>query len=908
MGVGDQSALEGQQGKPPALYPISRSMKPQKLTPMMQQYLLIKEAHPDAILFFRMGDFYEMFFEDAQEASKILEITLTSRNKNDAGAVPMCGVPVKAAPVYIGRLLGHGKKVAVCDQLEDPASAKGLVKRDVVRVITPGMIIESEYLDEKTENYLLALGETDGLYGIASLDLSTGRFRVTEIKGVEPAKDEILRIAPTEVLLPNADQKESGSPGFRPFQRVLENRSVTYLEDRLFDPVRGKERLTEQFKTLTLEGFGAGHLRAGLGAAGALLHYVRETQKQSVGHITRLEPYAYSDSLVIDDLSCRNLELTKNLWDGSRNGTLLHILDHTVTAMGGRCLKRWLRYPSIDFDEIAHRLDAVEEAKKEIQATRRVRELLAQVADMERLGSRVVLGHANARDLIALKRALQLLPEILNLLAVFQSALFQFQGGTSTLQALAEGLESAIVEDPPPTLHEGGIIKKGYHQDLDELIQITQEGRAYLARLEAREREATGISSLKVRYNKVFGYYIEIPKTHAPAAPAHYVRKQTLVNAERYITDELKAFELKVFTAQEKRAALEYELFEAVRVQAAAQNPQIQAVAAFLACLDVLLALAETADRNQYVRPVLNRDGRLFIEEGRHPVVEKMIAGQRFVPNTVQMDNDQQQVLIITGPNMAGKSTLLRQAALLVLMTHMGSFVPAKSALIPLTDRIFTRVGALDNLSQGQSTFMVEMQETANILHHATDQSLVILDEIGRGTSTYDGLSIAWAVAEYLHDLNEKGVKTLFATHYHELTALSETKSRIRNFNVAVKEWNEEIIFLRKLVEGGTNRSYGIQVARLAGIPGKVIEKAKEILLKIENRPGAFLEAHPPQRGRPSQLSLFFDASSPVLERLKKIDVLHMTPVEALNCLSELKEMVEEEEHGGSKTGEGTSR
>lgn len=883
-------------------------MKPQKLTPMMQQYLLIKEAHPDAILFFRMGDFYEMFFEDAKEASKILEITLTSRNKNDAGAVPMCGVPVKAAPVYIGKLLGHGKKVAVCDQLEDPASAKGLVKRDVVRVITPGMIIESEYLDEKTENYLLALGETDGLYGMASLDLSTGRFRVTEIKGAEPAKDEILRIAPTEVLLPNAAQNESDPPDFRPFQRVLENRSVTYLEDRLFDPVRGKERLTDQFKTLTLEGFGAGHLRAGLGAAGALLHYVRETQKQPVGHITRLEPYAYSDSLVIDDLSCRNLELTRNLWDGSRNGTLLHILDHTVTAMGGRCLKRWLRYPSIDFDEIAHRLDAVEEAKKEIQAARRVREYLAQVADMERLGSRVVLRHANARDLIALKHALRLLPEILNLLAVFQSALFHFQGDTSTLQALAEGIESAIVEDPPPTLHEGGIIKKGYHPDLDELIQITREGRAYLARLEAREKEATGISSLKVRYNKVFGYYIEIPKTHAPAAPAHYVRKQTLVNAERYITDELKAFELKVFTAQEKRAALEYELFEAVCVQAAAQNPQIQAVANFLARLDVLLALAETADRSHYVRPALNRDGRLFIEEGRHPVVEKMIAGQRFVPNTVQMDNDQQQVLIITGPNMAGKSTLLRQAALLVLMAHMGSFVPAQSALIPLTDRIFTRVGALDNLSQGQSTFMVEMQETANILHHATDQSLVILDEIGRGTSTYDGLSIAWAVAEYLHDLKEKGVKTLFATHYHELTALSETKSRIRNFNVAVKEWNEEIIFLRKLVEGGTNRSYGIQVARLAGIPGEVIEKAKEILLKIENRPGAFLEAHSPQRRRPSQLSLFSDTSSPVLERLKKIDVLHMTPVEALNCLSELKEMVEGEEYGGSKTGEGTSR
>jgi DNA mismatch repair protein MutS len=547
----------------------------------------------------------------------------------------------------------------------------------------------------------------------------------------------------------------------------------------------------------------------------------------------------------------------------------------------------------VDPDEITHRLDAVEEALSERPTTRDLRERLARAADLERLGSKIVLGHANARDLIALKRSIRLLPEMFQYLRPFSAAFFQPETETASLEALAAEIESAILDDPPPTLHEGGIMKRGYHPDLDELIQITREGRAYLARLETQERQATGIASLKVRYNKVFGYYIEIPKTHTPAVPAHYVRKQTLVNAERYVTDELKTFELKVFTAQEKRAALEYALFDAIRSHAASKNADIQAAAAFLARLDVLLNLAETAARNHYVRPVLTDDGRLLIEEGRHPVVEKKIAGERFVPNTIQMDNEENQLLIITGPNMAGKSTLLRQAALLVLMAHMGSFVPAQSASIPITDRIFTRVGALDNLSQGQSTFLVEMQETANILHNATHHSLVILDEIGRGISTYDGLSIAWAVAEYLHDLKGKGVKTLFATHYHELTALAESKPRIKNFNVAVKEWNEAIIFLRKLVEGGTNRSYGIQVARLAGIPPEVIEKAKAILLKIESQPGGRPVEKKSEKRTPSQLSLFSDASATVMERLKNIDVLHMTPVEALTCLNELKAAVD---------------
>jgi len=865
-------------------------MKSKNLTPMMQQYLLIKEGHPDAILFFRMGDFYEMFFEDAEVASRILEITLTSRNKNETDSVPMCGVPVKAAQVYIGKLLGHGMKVALCDQLEDPASVKGLVKRDVVRVITPGMIIENEYLDEKTENYLISLVRIDGVFGIASMDVSTGRFRVIEVESMDQARDEILRIAPAEVLLPSSAQKESGRMTFEPLQPAISNRSVTFLEDRFFDVGRGRGSLINQFQTLNLEGFGCAHLKAGIGAAGALLQYVRESQKQPIEHITRLEPYAYSDSLVIDDLSCKNLELMKNLWDGSREGTLLSIMDKTMTAMGGRLLKRWLRYPSVDISEITHRLDAVKEAKADMSATRSIRELLGHVADLERLGTKIVLGRANARDLIALKRSIRSLPGITGRLLSFRSIFFHLETDTATLNELAQKIEQAIPEDPPPTIHEGGIINKGYHPGLDELILITQEGRACLAGLESREKQATGIQSLKVRYNKVFGYYIEIPKTQTAAVPAHYVRKQTLVNAERYITDELKSFELKVLTAQEQRAALEFELFNDIRSDIALKNTHIQEVAAFLARLDVLLNLAEMADRSHYVRPIITTDGRLIIEDGRHPVVEKTIPGGRFVPNTIQMGNEEQQVLIITGPNMAGKSTLLRQAALLVLMAHMGSFIPARAASIPLTDRIFTRVGALDNLSQGKSTFMVEMQETANILNNATHDSLVILDEIGRGTSTYDGLSIAWAVAEYLHDLKGKGVKTLFATHYHELIALSECKPRIKNFNVAVKEWNEEIIFLRKLVEGGANRSYGIQVARLAGMPKEVVERAKKILLEIENRPKAFIAEKEFGKMIPAQLSLFSPPFSFVIERLKNIDVLNITPMEALAYLSELKE------------------
>jgi DNA mismatch repair protein MutS len=831
-------------------------MSPPKLTPMLKQYLSIKDEYPDAILFYRMGDFYEMFFEDAQVASRVLEITLTSRNKKDESPVPMCGVPHRAVSGYIARLIDHGYKVAVCDQIEDPATAKGLVKRDVVRVITPGMIIDDEFLDKRSNNFVLAVIHQSDLIGLAYLDISTGVFRVTESDDFAAIVDESLRIAPSEILLPESSKTD---PQMAAIRGALADLSITHFEDREFEYKRCYNRLTEQFKTISLEGFGCETLSAGVRAAGALVFYVRETQKQKIKHLTHVETYAF------------------------RRGTLVGILDHTQTAMGARLFKLWLRYPLIDIPEIKARHLAVAEAKNIIQVRHDIRECLKSVYDLERVGSKIVMGHANARDLIALKRSLLMLPQIQKLLLELHSELFQWNENLNPLYELAEMLEKAIREDAPPTIGEGGIIKQGYHKDLDELVKISQDGKGWLANLEVQEREATGINTLKVRYNKVFGYYIEVPKSRSSDVPANYVRKQTLVNAERYITDALKSFETKVLNAEDQRAVLELEIFNEIRQGVVKNYKNIQSVASFLARLDCLLNLAEIADQNDYCQPDMTTDGHINIKDGRHPVVEKMITAERFVPNTVSMDNDKNQILIITGPNMAGKSTVLRQMALLVIMAQIGSFIPAKMASISVVDRIFTRVGALDNLSHGQSTFMVEMQETANILNNASEHSLVIMDEIGRGTSTYDGLSIAWAVAEYLHDLHKKGVKTLFATHYHELTDLAQQKPRVKNYNIAVKEWNDEIIFLRKLVEGGTNRSYGIQVARLAGIPDHVIRRAKKILYSIENEE--------PDLTNASKKEHFF------VEKLSKLDISKMTPLEALNYLNELRQKAKDITH-----------
>jgi DNA mismatch repair protein MutS len=864
---------------------------------MIKQYLSIKEAYPDAILFYRMGDFYEMFFEDAQVASRILEITLTSRNKKDESPVPMCGVPYRAVSGYIARMIDHGYKVAVCDQIEDPALAKGLVKRDVVRVITPGMIIDDEFLDKRSNNFVLAVARQADSFGLSFLDISTGDFRLAESDDLAAIVDESLRISPREILLPKSSEND---PLLTSIRGALIDRAVTYLEDSAFEYKRCYNRLIEQFKTISLEGFGCEGLFAGVRAAGALVYYVGETQKQKIEHFMRLETYFLGRSLQVDDTSCRNLELEKNIRSGTRRGTLIGIIDHTRTAMGARLIKSWLRYPLIEIEDIEARHAAVEEAKNNLQIRRNIREHLNSVHDLERVGSKIVMRHANARDMIALKRSLFALPQIQKTLTELRTALFQWNENLNPLYELAEVIEKAIREDAPPVINEGGIIKTGYREDLDDLVKISQDGKGWLAKLEVQEREITGINTLKVRYNKVFGYYIEVPKSRAADVPANYVRKQTLVNAERYITDELKSFETKVLNAEDQRAILELEIFNEIRQLVVNNNKNIQSAARFLARLDCLLNLAEVADQNNYWRPQMTNDGHIYVEEGRHPVVEKMITGERFVPNTVCLDNDENQILIITGPNMAGKSTVLRQVALLVIMAQMGSFIPAKKASISIVDRIFTRVGALDNLSQGQSTFMVEMQETANILNNASQDSLIIMDEIGRGTSTYDGLSIAWAVVEYLHDLHQGGVKTLFATHYHELTDLAHHKPRVQNYNIAVKEWNDEIIFLRKLVQGGTNRSYGIQVARLAGIPDQVISRAKKILYSIENEEKELTESFSDNERtaqRPLQMDLFGKKEHFFVEKLAGLDISKMTPLEALNYLNELREKAKDISH-----------
>ena len=876
-----------------------------KPTPMIQQYLSVKDEYPDALLFYRMGDFYEMFFEDAEKASQILNITLTSRNKNVASPIPMCGVPYKAAKTYIARLITQGYKVAICDQVEDPSKAKGLVKREVTRVITPGTILEDDLLEEKSHNYVLAMDIRDKLVGLAYLDVSTGTFRLTETSRFNDALDEVLRIAPSEILLSVKVESLSIGPQLK---TKLEGHYLTFIDQRDFEFAGAKQRLLELFKILSLEGFGCEKLKAGICAAGALVAYAQETQKQSVAHIQNIESYVLGQYLLFDERSYQNLEIERNLRNGSPRGTLLGVIDKTLTAMGGRKLREWVRYPLIDLLQAEARHDAVQESIENLKATHALRGHLKQVQDLERLQGKITMGHANARDLVALKRSLQALPEISALLNDFTTCSFQPELKPDVLSSLADLMEVSIREDAPPTIQDGGIIKTGYNSELDELIQISRDGKGWLVKLEAREREATGITTLKVRYNKVFGYYLEVPKARLENVPDHYVRKQTLVNAERFITDELKQFESKVLGAEDRRAVLEYRIFQDIRQKIMDHKDDLQATAQFIARLDCLTALAVVADENDYSRPELNNEGRILIEDGRHPVIEKMITGERFVPNSVLLD-DHQQVLIITGPNMAGKSTILRQVALTTLMAQAGSFVPARHASLCIADRIFTRVGALDNLSQGHSTFLVEMQETANILNNATGDSLVIMDEIGRGTSTYDGLSIAWAVAEHLHDLHGKGVKTMFATHYHELTELAQTKERVRNYNIAVKEWNDEIIFLRKLVEGGTNRSYGIQVARLAGIPDKVVSRAKKILNRIEN---AAYEPAGGSRGtgqdgrgdqQQLQLELFTLPGQEIIKKIKRLDIASMTPIEALNYIDELQK-----EAGGQRSEDGGQR
>ncbi|PIE65331.1 MAG: DNA mismatch repair protein MutS [Desulfobacterales bacterium] len=880
---------------------------PAKLTPMLRQYIEIKEQHQNAILFYRMGDFYEMFFDDAKEASKILNITLTSRNnKNDANKVPMCGVPYHAAQNYIAKLVQAGKRVAICEQTEDPAQAKGIVKRAVTRIISPGVITDDQLLDEKENRYVCAITGNHDLakpeWGISFLDVSTGHFLAGEFSDHNPVPEQILdqisRMNPAEILI-NEQETDFLNALLDQARILIPGLCLTPREETLFELTASSASLREHFNVLNLDGFGCGSFKQGIIAAAVLLDYIAETQKTEISHIEKLTPINLESVLLVDDSSRRNLELLQTIIGSKRDGSLLSVLDRTCTPMGARLLKHNILFPLQDKKRIQKRLDSVGYFHHHGELRGTLREALASIYDIERLNSRMVLGHGNGRDAVALRQSLSKLPEIHALLKQCRpEKIRDIADRFDDLADLQTLLLSAVADEPPITLRDGNLIRAGYNQELDELVALLRDGKQLILDLEAKEREATGLTKLKVAYNKVFGYFIEVSKSNSDNVPDHYIRKQTLVNAERFITPELKEFESKVLNAQERRLELEYQLFVEVRNRIAANSSRLITCAHLLAQIDVFCSLAEVARLNHYRKPEINTDEAIIISEGRHPVIEKALPSGKFVPNDVVLDQAGKQVLIITGPNMAGKSTILRQTALIVLMAQMGSFVPAASATIGIVDRIFTRVGAMDDLRKGQSTFMVEMSETANILNNATTRSLVILDEIGRGTSTFDGLSIAWAVAEALVNKDDRGIKTMFATHYHELTELARTHERIQNFSVAVKEWNDTIIFLHKLVSGGTNRSYGIQVAALAGVPAPVVKRAEEILRKIEHGELDYQAAFSPrnrektERSRkPSQLPMFPTARHPVLEELKKTSIDDLTPRQALELLYRLEEL-----------------
>jgi DNA mismatch repair protein MutS len=840
-----------------------------------------------------MGDFYEMFFEDARVGSRELDIALTSRDKGQKDSVPLCGVPYFAAETYISKLLQKGYKVALCDQVEDPKLAKGIVRREVVRVFTPGLVLDTIQLGTGENNYLMAFCAEGEVFGLAFLDISTGELKACQIAGFEPFLSEALRNEPKEILSLKRFQEH---PCFEAFKKNFENGLITYLDDPKLDAIPSFNEI-ERDKIVPKAPLAAQ-------AIAMVLQYAEENQKKPLSHIRPLFLYQTQDFMVIDEVTKRNMELTQSLFEHGKKGSLFWVLDETITLMGSRTLKQWLNYPLMDIKEIGGRLEGVSQLKERKIERKELRESLRGIQDIERLTSRIFLGHANARDLIGLKNSLHALPDLKANLQPFDASMIrEFASEIENFDDLYQLLESSVVDHPPLTIKEGGIIKPNYDKELDELREIGKEGKGWILQLEAEERKKTGISSLKVRYNQVFGYYIEVTKSNFHLVPDRYIRKQTLVNAERFITPELKEFETKVLGAEEAICQLEYRLFEEIRKRVSDETARLQKTASAITIIDILGSMAEIADRYDYVKPVVDEGDGIMIRDGRHPVLERMSLSERFVPNDTQMDTQEHQILIITGPNMAGKSTYLRQVALIVLMAQIGSFVPAKEAQIGVVDRIFTRIGALDNIMKGQSTFMVEMMETARILSQATSRSLVVLDEIGRGTSTFDGLSIAWAVAEYLHDQASFRPKTLFATHYHELTELALTKERVKNYNVAVKEWSGEIIFLRKIVQGGTNRSYGIQVARLAGLPAKVIDRAKEILFNLERgeldamgMPKIATTKIPTSKPKPPLQPSLFVQPDPVRSELKKIKIDELTPIEALNILNELKKKAEKDE------------
>ena len=873
-----------------------------ELTPMMKQYMQTKEEYKDCILFYRLGDFYEMFFDDALTASKELEITLTGKNCGLEERAPMCGIPYHAVDSYLNRLVSKGYKVAICEQVEDPKTAKGIVKREVIRVVTPGTNLDTQGLDETKNNYIMCIVYMADRYGLSVADVTTGEYLVTELDSQTKLMDELYKFMPSEIVCNEAFYMSGLDLD------DLKNRlhmAIYSLEAWYFDDALCRETLQEHFKVASLEGIGLSDYECGMIASGALLKYLEETQKNSLSHMSRLTRYATGNYMVLDSATRRNLELVETLREKQKRGSLLWVLDKTKTAMGARTLRKYVEQPLIDKESIVKRLDAVAELKDNAICREEIREYLNPVYDLERLVGKITYQSANPRDLIAFQSSLSMLPSVKCILKDMESDLLkEIYEELDPLEELCDLVGRAIQEEPPLAMKEGGIIKDGYNEEVDRLRKAKSEGKNWLADLETKEREKTGIKNLRIRYNKVFGYYLEVTNSFKDLVPDYYTRKQTLANAERYIIPELKELEDTILGAEDKLCALEYELYCEVRNTIAAELTRIQRTAKAVAKLDVIASLALVAERNNYVRPKINEKGVIDIRDGRHPVVEKMIPNDMFIANDTYLDDKKQRISIITGPNMAGKSTYMRQAALIVLMAQLGSFVPASSANIGLVDRIFTRVGASDDLASGQSTFMVEMNEVANILRNATSKSLLILDEIGRGTSTCDGLSIAWAVVEYISNSKLLGAKTLFATHYHELTELEGKISNVNNYCIAVKEKGDDIVFLRKIVKGGADKSYGIQVAKLAGVPDPVINRAKEIVEelvtaditgKVKDIAVQGSETKKKTQKKLDEVDLtqfsLFDTvkDDDVLNELKELDISHMTPMDAMNKLYQLQ-------------------
>lgn len=871
-----------------------------ELTPMMKQYMQTKEEYKDCILFYRLGDFYEMFFDDALTASKELEITLTGKNCGLEERAPMCGIPYHAVDSYLNRLVSKGYKVAICEQVEDPKTAKGIVKREVIRVVTPGTNLDTQGLDETKNNYIMCIVYMADRYGLSVADVTTGEYLVTELDSQTKLMDELYKFMPSEIVCNEAFYMSGLDLD------DLKNRlhmAIYSLEAWYFDDALCRETLQEHFKVASLEGIGLSDCECGMIASGALLKYLEETQKNSLSHMSRLTRYATGNYMVLDSATRRNLELVETLREKQKRGSLLWVLDKTKTAMGARTLRKYVEQPLIDKESIVKRLDAVAELKDNAICREEIREYLNPVYDLERLVGKITYQSANPRDLIAFQSSLSMLPSVKCILKDMESDLLkEIYEELDPLEELCDLVGRAIQEEPPLAMKEGGIIKDGYNEEVDRLRKAKSEGKNWLADLETKEREKTGIKNLRIRYNKVFGYYLEVTNSFKDLVPDYYTRKQTLANAERYIIPELKELEDTILGAEDKLYSLEYELYSDIRSRVAKDVVRVQKTAKVIAQIDTLASLALVAEQNNYVRPKINEKGVIDIKEGRHPVVEKMIPNDMFISNDTYLNDKKDRIAIITGPNMAGKSTYMRQTALIVLMAQIGSFVPAAKADIGLVDRIFTRVGASDDLASGQSTFMVEMTEVANILRNATSKSLLILDEIGRGTSTFDGLSIAWAVIEHISNSKLLGAKTLFATHYHELTELEGKIDNVNNYCIAVKENGDDIIFLRKIVKGGADKSYGIQVAKLAGVPESVTDRAKEIVEELVQtditsriKDIAVLGAPKPKAKKYddvdlAQMSLFDTVKDDdVLKELKELDLGNLTPIEALNTLYQLQ-------------------